>query len=598
MNGALPLHDVFAVVERRSNLGDAPRRRSERAPRSSVGDESRSSLSRYSAGSASESLLLRSSTPSKRFSNRPNRGSTDLLAEYEALSYTASRYTGSEQRIRVRAACVIQRYARAHARDVFGRQLRALWPRIKELKHKYEASELASERRKVDLESIIGRELLRSHPAVAHEIEAAWVVCTNGKSVLSKDDYFTMRRKVYLSEKRLRDEQPDAHECQKQLSHDWRRDSMGKLHLDKADFTEAWLRLADMHAENVSARAYTSWLRHTVLTIVHKRPHNRFEWATDSELMPKGQSNFLRAHWQSCFGDAQRREILARSSAALHVRRVARLGAMLPGTHATLLAAPPSGPLPAVPDAPVNPPRRLPSLARLPSLPSSSVLSSPEPPKWFQNWFKASVAVRACLALSSDEVHDEGQMPVLSAQRSTLPAHSALSRLSRGTSSFAGSDSTTQLAAGAGEATSRSPSRSLVRGPSMLRRSSSLASAQRYNLQPPVWQPLTARERWWRAARAVKSWIKSDRGSQQSEAGRLQSEAGRLQKRCVDVSDVEDHHECESVTSTECGMSDAVSESDTQLSDVLDAAEVGKPALACKSVALAAMAASMHPVAV
>jgi hypothetical protein len=95
------------------------------------------------------------------------------------------------------AARVIQRCQRARA---FRR-----WPNLKELRTLYidagveQAIQDGRDATFYRDSKLVARDALRNDPAVQRALGMAWDACSQGQTVLNRDSYFAMSRKLYLA---------------------------------------------------------------------------------------------------------------------------------------------------------------------------------------------------------------------------------------------------------------------------------------------------------------------------------------------------------------------------------------------------------------
>ena len=60
------------------------------------------------------------------------------------------------------------------------------------------------------------------------------------------------------------EEELDPAECARLMERDWAADSGGRGFIERAQITDAWFQLADLHTSEVSASQYAGWLRQTL----------------------------------------------------------------------------------------------------------------------------------------------------------------------------------------------------------------------------------------------------------------------------------------------------------------------------------------------
>jgi hypothetical protein len=108
------------------------------------------------------------------------------------------------------AACFIQRFVR---RRKGSRQQREKWFQLIELRKHFIDAEVVNPGEYYTDENLMARDALKSDPAVQAAIATAWQACSQGNVLLSKEGYFTMMRKLYLSLTLDDGMQPDSYEA-------------------------------------------------------------------------------------------------------------------------------------------------------------------------------------------------------------------------------------------------------------------------------------------------------------------------------------------------------------------------------------------------
>jgi len=183
----------------------------------------------------------------------------------------------SEPMSRTTAAVTIQHFARSRvlsSGQSVSQSARNMWLNItnKEALEKLRALYLderairagARESALYTDEMLARREALRSHELVHRALENLWVSIPRvAASQLSKDEYMTLARKLYLInmmvEQRMGNEL-DPNEWRADAELDFKSDAHGKSFLTKDEFFAAWFECADVHTIEVTAAVYAGWL--------------------------------------------------------------------------------------------------------------------------------------------------------------------------------------------------------------------------------------------------------------------------------------------------------------------------------------------------
>ena len=203
-----------------------------------------------------------------------------------------------------KAATTIQRYVRNSAAVRRSRWLRSLWPSLKRIREKI-GEELQAKYLDDDAvsagargtkmytdEYLLMRESCRSDKLVKMALETAWSACSQGEATLSKTQYMSMARRVFLailldsdSEAAKSTQRISATKCIRSSEKDFTRDAKGKDHLTQDDFYSSWFELADLHTEGVGARLYASFILGLADKIARRvRLHGRYEWRDDRAI--------------------------------------------------------------------------------------------------------------------------------------------------------------------------------------------------------------------------------------------------------------------------------------------------------------------------
>ena len=213
---------------------------------------------------------------------------------------------------------LLQRCARRWLARRRGQALLTLWPSIDRVRTLYlDESAVAAGAMNNPMytdESLVHREALRSNPLVMSALSFAWDACSGKASVLSKDAYMSMARRIYLllHFDEVDNLTPDPDECirfspcipsfassvegmpiihprshhyspLRELEAEFIADSGWKNHLTKRDFDCSWFQLADLHTDGIGAGSYSSWIRDTVARIKH--PSRPDQWRDDQTII-------------------------------------------------------------------------------------------------------------------------------------------------------------------------------------------------------------------------------------------------------------------------------------------------------------------------
>ena len=122
------------------------------------------------------------------------------------------------------------------------------------------------------------RKGLSTDPVVEGALDEAWLAISTavGGSELTRDDYATMNRKLYLAlEAEERDHDVDVNSFLGSLDDDWQDDAQGLPTLDGEAFRRCWFQLADTNTDSISAEEYAGWVRKVIGRIT--------QWVTDGD---------------------------------------------------------------------------------------------------------------------------------------------------------------------------------------------------------------------------------------------------------------------------------------------------------------------------
>ena len=162
----------------------------------------------------------------------------------------------------------IAEYKRAVAilqKAIRGRKLRQLWPNMEQLRARYLDPKAlaagASDSPWYSNFALACREGLRYAPQVVRGLNDTWNTLTAaaGTPTLSKEDYTTMMRKLYLAVKiDESDHDIDPKDCLDSLEEDWIEDSDGKDELTESAFHRCFFQLVDMNCDALGADEYVA----------------------------------------------------------------------------------------------------------------------------------------------------------------------------------------------------------------------------------------------------------------------------------------------------------------------------------------------------
>ena len=167
-------------------------------------------------------------------------GEAEEEEEEENFSIPEDEAEAAEYR---RAITIVQRALRS-------RKLRNLWPNMEQLRAKFlDPKAIAAGAASSPWYSNFGlaiREGLRYAPEVVQALQSAWKTITTatGTEHISKEDYITMMRKLYLAIKLHEgDFEVDADDMLASLDDDWAEDADGKDYITESAFHRCWFQV-------------------------------------------------------------------------------------------------------------------------------------------------------------------------------------------------------------------------------------------------------------------------------------------------------------------------------------------------------------------
>lgn len=184
------------------------------------------------------------------------------------------------------ATLKLQRLCRSKLARAHGRQLRAMWPSIEQLRAKYIDDSVQQQLQGMrpgraatfySDEMLIKREVLRTHPAVVQAIDDAWLACSaigtgaqQGGEAIDHANYRALAKRVYLVTVLASGRDPLVSEYNEAVQRDWIDDTGPNATMSRAAFFNSMFELADLHTRSVQPQAYAKWVRGITSRIVKR----------------------------------------------------------------------------------------------------------------------------------------------------------------------------------------------------------------------------------------------------------------------------------------------------------------------------------------